>query len=101
MISRQDISLPAQAVQSGHALYEASQLFYSKKDNHPHFVFTHVKDERELFYWLSKLERHDIRHISWREPDMFNELTAIVTEPVYGEDRRFFKKLKLMREKNE
>ena len=99
VITRSDLSLPTQAVQSGHALYEASQQHYNKDDEHPHFVFTSVKNEGELYRWIGKLERLGVRFYAWSEPDMDNELTAIATEPVYGSGRRFFKNLKLVKEK--
>jgi len=47
----------------------------------------------------SSLKLKNIRFKEFREPDIGNQLTAIATEPVYGEQREFFKKYQLWRGK--
>lgn len=61
-------------------------------------VLCTVKDEQRLFLWAEKLKAKGFNAIEWREPDMNNELTAIATEAIYGDDRRHFKNLQLMKE---
>ena len=69
---------------------------------HPHFVLTAVKNEQKLYQWLQKIENQGLECAIWHEPDKNNELTAIAIQPVFGEQRRFFNKLQLIKgEKNE
>lgn len=64
--------------------------------DHPHFVLTCVKDESELIKWICKIKQSNLECSIWKEPDMSNEITAVAVQPVYGDQRRFFRKLKLL-----
>ena len=86
------------AVQACHACLEAGKSFHSNWIEPPHLVLCGVKTEESLYRCLDQLEEVGIRCQSFREPDRNDELTAIATEPVSGEQRRFFKKYRLLGE---
>ncbi len=44
-----------------------------------------------------KLDIKDIKSHMFFEPDI-NEHTSLCTEPIYGEDRKFFRKFKMFKE---
>ena len=44
----------------------------------------------------SRLEDQGIRFACFHEPDRNNELTAIATEPITGETRRYFRRYNLV-----
>ena len=97
VITRKDLSFPVAAVQSSHAVIEATQAFYDPQTSpHPNLVFTAVQNEKELLVWAAKLSKSDIRFKIWQEPDLNNKPTAIASEPVYGSQRKFFRELKLL-----
>jgi hypothetical protein len=45
-----------------------------------------------------RLDRIGIRTRVFHEPDIGNQATALATEPVYGDDRKYFKKYRLLKE---
>ena len=96
VITRRDLPFPVNAVQSCHAAIEASQAFYDPQtSDHPHLVLTAVRDEQRLCKWISKLEKANIEHKVWYEPDL-ESITAVATTLVSGEQRRFFRDLQLL-----
>jgi hypothetical protein len=46
---------------------------------------------------VDNLTAAGIRFQAWYEPDLNNELTAIATEPVCGEQRQHFKRFELLK----
>jgi hypothetical protein len=75
-------------VQAAHASIDASRLFLSAEQSHPHLVVCAVSGERDLLAAADRLERAGIRFTIFREPDRNDEATAIATEPLCGERRR-------------
>lgn len=101
-ITRRDLSFPQKAVQAGHAIFEASQEFRQLYTQHPSLILCEVRNEQRLQSVIRKLEKHNIKFVTFHEPDRDNELTAICTEPVSGEARRIFRDYQLIKEnKNE
>lgn len=103
--------LPVQiAVQACHAILEMSvwhdwTIGISKKNvkngfrqDHPHLLLLGVKNETELNKVLSLLEKEDVNHSIFKEPDMNNSLTAIATEPINENSivRKKLRKYKLL-----
>lgn len=66
---------------------------------HPHLVVCGVKNEIALEREASRLEAFGIKFASFYEPDRGNELTALATAPIAGEDRRFFRRFNLLKQK--
>ena len=85
VVTRRDLALPYQAVQSGHAAIdfqhehpvEARQ--WQKQSNY--LAFLTVENEQDLINLASKAILMGIKHTIFREPDINNEITAIAFEP--------------------
>ena len=101
VITRRDLPLSSQAVQAGHAAFQAaSELRFN---THPHFVYLTEKNLSRLSSAIRNLTNKNLNMIIWREPDLHNEITAVAIGPVVSkEDRKLFKKFQLMKgDKNE
>lgn len=85
VVTRRDLSLPTQAVQSAHAAIdfqhahplEASE--WQTKSNY--LALLTVANEEELYRLSEKAETRGIKYTIFREPDINNEITAIAFEP--------------------
>lgn len=96
---RRDLSHPQQAVQSSHACIEACKEFdFASLSEHPSVIICGVKSETQLETVCVRLQEQGIRFAPFREPDIGDELTSLTTEPIYGEDRSFFRKYQLLKE---
>jgi hypothetical protein len=95
VIVRNDLTPPQQAVQAVHAALSVARQF--SVPLHEHVVLCAVPNERQLLRWQSKIASSGIAVCAFREPDLGNEFTALATEPVYGEDRRLFRQLQLVK----
>ena len=91
-----DLSPGQQLVQACHASYEAAQHFSTKVDQVPNLIACGVPDEVALLHLLDTLLNHSLMVRAFREPDRNNELTALATAPVYGAQRRLFRRLPLL-----
>jgi hypothetical protein len=92
---RQDLSQPQQVVQACHAAIEAARLL-PQQLAHPHLVVIGIPDERQLCRCLEHLRRVGIAHRPFHEPDRGNELTALATEPVFGQRRRLLRRYRCL-----
>lgn len=85
VVSRRDLSLGTQALQSGHAAidfqyqYPNIGLEWQTKSNY--LVFLTVANEEELYKLIDKADSRGIKYTVFREPDIQNEITAIAFEP--------------------
>lgn len=91
---RRDLTHPQQTVQACHAVIEMTKAF-SVGDVHPSVIILEVQDELTLSQIVDKIK--PIESVEFREPDIGNQLTAIATRPVYGEERKIFRKFKLLK----
>ena len=62
----------------------------------PNLVLLGTRDEQELKEILSQIVGNGIAARPFLEPDLGNQMTAIATVPVYGEQRKIFKDWKLL-----
>jgi hypothetical protein len=66
---------------------------------HPHLVVCRVDDHRHLLQEAERLNFYGVRFALFSEPDIpdasFRE-TALATEPIFGGERRLFKRFKLL-----
>ena len=91
VITRSDLPLSYQAVQSGHAgiqfQHEHRRIAkrWHKKSNY--LIFLSVKDEHELILLEKLAKSNKIRVSVFREPDLNNEITAIALEPSTVSDK--------------
>jgi len=96
VLVRKDLSNIQKAVQAGHAVAEFLLKFPYKNQynwNNETLVYLAVKDKNELSWWEHKLHKKSIAHISFKEPDLNDEPTALAA--VTGSED-IFKKLKLL-----
>ena len=97
ILVREDIAFEQQAVQSTHAAIEAARYLIPPQIEHPHVIICGVGDEMNLKKEASHLSLFGIKYKPFYEADIDNQLTAIATEPIYGKDRKHFKKFKLLK----
>lgn len=71
-----------------------------KDDPHPHLVVFGIKNETKLKKCLLHLDEAGIPYREFREPDIGNQLTAIATAPIVGEDRKHLAKYCLLTSPN-
>jgi len=90
VLVRKDLPKSYQAVQAGHAV--AEWLLYDQSWQNETLVYLGVNNENELLDWKERLDFNNIKHASFREPDIGDQLTAIATLS----DGKIFKKLKLI-----
>lgn len=85
VITRRDLALPTQAVQSGHAgiqfQHEHPELAKIWYHNSNYLIFLSVENEDELKKFINKANSNNIKLSIFREPDLNNEITAIALEP--------------------
>lgn len=81
-------------------MIEAARAFISSDLEHPSVILLGVP-AHQLLAVADKLESSNIRHRCFYEPDIGDQLTAIATEPIFddGENRQFFRKYQLLKEK--
>ena len=91
---RADLPRPQQSVQASHAAIEATRKFLDTDLEHPSVIILNMKTENDLVKFMDKCPYN---FIEFREPDMKNQLTAVATEPIFGDDRKFFRKFQLLK----
>lgn len=85
VVTRRDLSLPTQAVQSAHAAIDFQHAHpkeatdWQTKSNY--LALLTVANEEELYKLIDKATIRGIKHTIFREPDINNEITAIAFEP--------------------
>lgn len=94
---RTDIPVHYQIVQACHACLERGMSLpvCNKPDQTSYLILFSVKNEQDLNEKADYLEKNGISFERFFEPDYGTGYTAICTEPIYGEQRKLFKKFKL------
>lgn len=83
---------PAQiVVQAAHAAYEAASLHNSQLD-HPHFVLLGLRNKQELERALRRVQSSGFKVCPFFEADRGDEITAFATQPVFEDQRSFFRR---------
>ncbi len=86
-------------VQASHAACEAGIRLISPEIEHPHFVLLGVANEAALIEQFEFIKQRGFPVVAFREADLGDSVTALASGPIYGEDRKFFRHLNLIREK--
>lgn len=94
---RNDLSYPQKVIQSSHAILEATRAFI-RDDNRYKIVVVAAKSEVKLKSIVEEAASHDIQTVTFTEPDMKYQITAIATEPLCDEKRQVFARYKLLSE---
>jgi hypothetical protein len=89
VLVRADLPLPDQIVQVGHACLEAGRRF--QPADGCHIVVLTVTDQIALVQTIDRLTAIDVQCAAFYEPDNDFGLTAICTEPIADQRRRFFR----------
>ncbi len=85
MVSRRDLTIGTQALQSGHAAIDFQHQHpveakeWQRKSNY--LAFLTVANEEELIKLISKAILSGVKHTVFREPDIQNQITAVAFEP--------------------
>jgi hypothetical protein len=98
VLVRKDLPPSQIAVQACHASIEVARdsLIPSGID-HPSVIVCGVDNEAKLRSSLAYVQEKGIPCRLFHEPDRNNEATAFATAPVYGDDRKLFKKFQLIK----
>lgn len=85
IITRRDLPLSYQAVQSGHAAiqfqHEHPELAKNWYHTSNYLIFLSVENEEELNNIIDTANKKNISISVFREPDIDNQITAIALEP--------------------
>ena len=101
VLVRTDLERSSPALQAGHAVAEF-MIEHPDCDWQNHYlIYLKVKSLEQLMNWKSKLcvsansskESALLKHTTFSEPDLNNEMTALA---VYGVDANIFKRLRLL-----
>jgi hypothetical protein len=90
-----DLSLPQQLCQAVHAAHESGIHLAEKKEDISSVVVCSVPREDDLLKADFDLKRLGIRSVIFREPDLGNRATALATEPLNGDSRKFLSRYPL------
>jgi len=74
-----------------------ASYYFDLFDSHPNVIVLVVKSEHKLLEVAEKLQTLGIIFKEFREPDIGNQMTALATIPLFGENRKFFAKFQLFR----
>lgn len=83
IVVREDLSLPQQVVQAGHAILEATLKFGHKIEEHPHFCILGASDRIDLINIMSTFLDLNIPIVHFQEEDIGHQLTAFATAPIH------------------
>lgn len=97
VLVRKDLSFSQQVVQSCHASIEAALHLIPTTIEHPHVIVCGVDNEDKLKKAASKLDCLGVRFKRFHEADMQDQLTALATGPIYGDNRKIFKNYQLLK----
>ena len=97
VLIRKDLSPQQIAVQACHASIEIARNYITPQEEHPSVIICEIKNEEKLFSLINYLKSHNIKFKEFREPDRGNELTAIATELLFGEERIPMKRFQLLK----
>lgn len=85
MVTRRDLSIPYQAVQSAHAAidFQHEHPVEAKEwqSSSNYLAVLTVEDEQHLIKLITKAILLGIKHTVFREPDIDNQITAVAFEP--------------------
>ena len=85
VITRRDLSPGQQAIQAAHASiefqHEHPEISKNWNTNSKYLIFLSVEDEQTLHFFLEKIKFYDLKHTTFTEPDIGDQLTAICLEP--------------------
>jgi hypothetical protein len=99
---RSDLSPPQQAVQACHAVQELTRQGHFAPDGvTPNLVLLEARDEADLVSWWRSCVPGEPPSVIFYEPDLGDAATAWAVGPVAGADRKAFRHMPLLKEKQD
>jgi len=98
VLVRKDLSVAQVAIQTAHAAIEVARSLISPDLDHPSVVLCGIDNEFKLKKELERYQGMGIICKPFHEADLGGQLTAFATEPIFGENRRIFKRLQLFKQ---
>lgn len=96
---RNDLTYTQKVVQAAHAAKEAARAFIDHQDGDRYkIVVLAAKSEAKLKAIQKEAEEHGIKTVTFTEPDMEYQATALATEPLDSDKRGIFSRYKLLQE---
>lgn len=89
LLVRNDLSVGYQAAQCAHVAVQWMIEHPNGKWQNDYIILLHVKNIQK---WIYKLDHLGEKYVTFHEPDLDNELTAIATQA----DSKYFKNLRLV-----
>lgn len=86
--TRQDISPEQQLVQTAHAALKMGSLVKPINADETYFTVIGVRDEIGLYAVREILDKFQRLYTIFREPDMGDAITSVVTYPIPEDERR-------------
>jgi len=80
IIIRKDLSISQRAVQAGHAVAEFCLRGPISSWSNGTLIYLGVRNLNQLEKLMYQLNNENIRYIEFREPDLYNQVTAIATD---------------------
>lgn len=77
VLVRNDLPRKYQAVQAGHAVGEYLLRVPDPNWNNGTLVYLSVENEEALKQWVAELSKNKLTCVSFSEPDLGNEITAV------------------------
>jgi hypothetical protein len=98
ILVREDLDPVTRIVQASHAALEAGFVFGKPDSSEPvHLVTLGVSDRHELERHARRLESLGIDAVMFFEPDHGIGYSALASRPVFGDERRAFRGMSLLR----
>ena len=94
---REDLTPSQQAVQACHACIDVARTLFPHYEGVPFLVLCGLRDEKQLVDAFERIKNLGIKCQKFREPDLDNQTTAFATGLVSGDDRRLFRKYRLLK----
>lgn len=89
---RKDLTHPQQIVQSCHAC-----LGLRQNGSDSSVIVIGIEGEGKLYDVITHLKSLDLDYSEFREPDIGNELTAVVSQPIPESQKNIFRKYQLLK----
>jgi peptidyl-tRNA hydrolase len=97
VLVRTDQSYGQIVVQTAHAAIEIARKYIPLGMDHPHLVICKANNIAELLAEKAIIDKTGIRSTIFYEEDIGGLATALASEPVYGEQRKHFKRWRLLK----
>ncbi len=96
-VTRRDLPPPHRTVQVAHAVLAATHSYGNPHLTHPHLVVCAVENEKALEDLFESLKQQSVPVVAFYEDDLDDQLTAIATGLLAGDERKPLRWLPLLK----